>query len=73
MKLTEAQIKQARAFLYRFVERGWLHGLRDNIAEQNAVDLGLRKRWLRRELSEVHFTSAGRHALEQDGSLTNER
>jgi hypothetical protein len=67
MKLTEAQIKQARTFLCRFVERGWLHRLRDNSAEQRAVNLGLREKWLRRELSEVHFTPAGRAALEQEG------
>jgi hypothetical protein len=67
MKLTEAQISEARAFLCRFVDRGWLHGTRANTAEQAAVDLGLRKRWLRRELSEVHFTPAGRAALEQEG------
>jgi hypothetical protein len=65
MKLTEAQIRQARVFLCRFVKRGWLHGTRDDTAEQTAVDLGLRKRWLRRELSEVHFTPAGRAALEK--------
>lgn len=58
-KLTEADC----TFLSRFVSRGWLHGTRDNADEQRAVDLALRKRWLRRELSEVHFTPAGRIAI----------
>ena len=53
----------ALPFLSRFVDRGWLHGTRDDAREQEAVDYGLRKRWLRRELSEVHFTPAGRAAL----------
>ena len=52
-----------RAFLVRFVGRGWLHATRENAEEQAAVDLGLRKRWLRREGSEVQFTSKGRIAL----------
>lgn len=50
-------------FLNRFVSRGWLHGTRGDATEQSAVDKALRKRWLRRELSEVHFTPAGRAAL----------
>jgi hypothetical protein len=52
-----------RAFLLRFVNRGWLHGTREDAEEQAAVDLGIRKRWLRRESSEVHFTPLGRTAL----------
>lgn len=55
---------EMRAFLARFIPRGWLHGTRDDKLEQEAVDLGLRRRWLRRELSEVHFTPKGRRALE---------
>lgn len=54
---------QQRAFLVRFIARGWLHGTRDSAEEQAAVDLGLRKRWLRREGSEVQFTSKGRIGL----------
>lgn len=58
-KLTELEM----AFLSRFVARGWLHGTRQDEAEQSAIDKALRKRWLRKELSEVHFTPAGRAAL----------
>lgn len=54
---------QQKAFLQRFLGRGWLHGTRDSAEEQAAVDVGLRKRWLRRELSEVHFTPKGRMQL----------
>ena len=61
MKLTEAHL----AFLNRFVARGWLHATRDNEFEQVAVDGGLRKRYLRRELGEAHFTPRGREALRQ--------
>lgn len=53
-------------FLNRFVGRGWLSAVRADAFEQEAVDLGLRKRWLRRELSEVHFTPKGRTALERE-------
>ncbi|TPK14117.1 hypothetical protein [Mesorhizobium sp. B2-5-11] len=59
MKLTEAH----RTFLNRFVSRGWIHAIRENPTEQEAIDIGLRKRYLRRELSEAHFTPAGRAAL----------
>jgi hypothetical protein len=45
------------AFLARFAPRGWMAYPRDDADEQAAVDLALRKRWLRRELSEVQFTS----------------
>lgn len=58
-KLTEAQA----AFLARFVSRGWLHAIREEADEQVAVHIALRKRWLRRELNEAHFTPAGRAAL----------
>lgn len=58
--MTQAQVN----FLNRFVDRGWLHGTRDKPEEQAAVDAALRKRWLRREMSEVHFTPAGRRALQ---------
>jgi hypothetical protein len=61
MKPTQAHTD----FLARFVPRGWLHADREDAAEQEAVEIGLRKRWLRRELSEAHFTPAGRHALER--------
>lgn len=54
---------QRKAFLARFVNRGWLHGTRVLANEQEAVDEGLAKGWLQRELSEVHFTPAGRRAL----------
>lgn len=59
MRLTEAQT----AFLSRFVTRGWIHATRDDPDEQVAIDIALRKRYLRRELSEAHFTPAGRLAL----------
>jgi hypothetical protein len=52
-----------KTFLSRFVSRGWLHGTRDDPAEQTAVDHGLQQGWLRRELGEVHFTPEGRKAL----------
>jgi hypothetical protein len=63
VKLTKAE--QHSRFLSRFVGRGWLHGERSDPDEQRAVNYGLRNKWLRRELSEVHFTPAGRAALEQ--------
>lgn len=59
-RLTGARYEQ---FLARFVDRGWLHGTRDNAREQEAVDYGLRRGWLRRELGEVHFTVRGRRVL----------
>lgn len=58
-KLTKAHTD----FLARFVDRGWLHATREDESEQQAVDLGLRRRWLRRELGEAHFTPKGRAAL----------
>jgi hypothetical protein len=57
--LTEAQ----RKFLNRFVARGWLSAIREDAFEQAAVDIALRKRYLRRQMSEAHFTPAGRSAL----------
>lgn len=52
------------AFLARFVGRGWLAFPRATDAEQAAVDVGLRNRWLRREgPGEVQFTPEGRTAL----------
>lgn len=54
------------AFLARFTGRGWLHAIRDDAFEQEAVDLGLRKRWLRREYNEAHFTPKGHSALVGD-------
>jgi hypothetical protein len=60
VKLTKAQ----RAFLARFVGRGWLHATRDDPDEQAAVNEGLRAGWLRRELGEAHFTPAGRSLLQ---------
>jgi hypothetical protein len=65
-KMTKAQEEEARRFLSRFVSRGWLSANRECIEEQFAVDLGLRRRWLRTELSEAHFTRAGRAALQKD-------
>lgn len=53
----------ACAFLGRFVGRGWIHAIRDDELEQAAVDLGLRRAWLRREGDEAHFTAAGRQHL----------
>lgn len=63
----------AARFLSRFVGRGWLHATRDDPSEQRAVDLGLRKRWLRRELSEVHFTPKGRIAIAEGCSCSTSR
>lgn len=60
-RLTEAQT----AFLARFIPRGWLHAIRDDADEQAAVDAALRKRYLRRELSEAHFTPRGRAARQE--------
>ncbi|WP_244421457.1 BrnA antitoxin family protein [Allomesorhizobium alhagi] len=37
--------------------------MREDPDEQRAVDVAVRKKWLRRELREVHFTPAGRIAL----------
>ena len=59
-QLTDAQM----GFLARFGGRGWLAATRDDPTEQEAVDAGLRKRWLRRELGEVHVTPKGRVALD---------
>lgn len=59
MRLTGAQT----TFLGRFVVRGWIHAIRDDPDEQVAIDIALRKRYLRRELSEAHFTPKGRLAL----------
>lgn len=59
LTITASQMR----FLARFVARGWLHGTREDPNEQAAVDIALRKKWLRRELSEVHFTPAGRAGL----------
>lgn len=53
-----------RSFLARFLGRGWLHALRDSEGEQAAVDMGIRKGWLRREMNEAHFTPEGRRVLE---------
>lgn len=50
-------------FLCRFIARGWLHGTRECRKEQAAVNKALRLKYLRKELSEVHFTPAGRIAL----------
>lgn len=55
-------------FLRRFVDRGWIHGDRADPREKEAVQMALRKRWLRRELSEVHFTRIGREALSNGDS-----
>ena len=52
-------------FLRRFIIRGWLHGTREDAAEQAAVDFGLKRRWLRQEGSEVHFTPKGRTAIDR--------
>lgn len=58
-----APAEKHTAFLGRFISRGWLHGAREDQDEQDAVNIGLRKRWLRREMSEVHFTPKGRAAI----------
>lgn len=50
-------------FLTRFVSRGWLHAVRDDRYEQEAVDYGLRAGWLRKEGNEAHFTPRGRRAV----------
>lgn len=65
--MSKGLTKAHTEFLARFVPRGWLAARRDDPVEQAAVDIGLRKRWLRRELGEVHFTPAGRAALQQNG------
>ena len=62
LRLTDSQF----VFLSRFVSRGWLHAVRDDPMEQAAIHIGLRKRWLRRELNEAHFTVKGRRALAED-------
>lgn len=51
--ISDAQV----AFLARFAPRGWMAYPREAEDEQVAVDLALRKRWLRRERGEVQFTS----------------
>lgn len=53
-----------RGFLSRFVKRGWLSADRPDASEQRAIEYGLRRGWLRRELSEAHFTPVGREALQ---------
>lgn len=53
-----------RSFLRRFIGRGWLSAIRDDPWEQETVDLALRKRWMRREYNEAHFTPKGREHLE---------
>jgi len=58
IKISEEQI----AFLARFARRGWMAYPRLDPEEQIAVDLAIRKRWLRRELSEVQFTRFGHRA-----------
>lgn len=63
MNMNTVEIARYEAFLARFVGRGWLHGTRDDEREQAAVDFGLRRGWLKRELSEVKFTAKGRKAL----------
>jgi len=64
MKLTPKQ--RHIDWLSRFVPRGWIHATRDDDFEQEAIAIGLHKRWLRRELGEVHFTPAGRALLSQE-------
>lgn len=49
--------------LSRFVARGWMHAEPDDPVRRDAIEIGLRKRWLRRELNEVSFTPKGRAAL----------
>lgn len=63
LSVEQDEERSARRFLSRFVSRGWLHATREDAMEQAAVDRGLRHGWLRRELSEVHFTPKGRKAL----------
>lgn len=55
--------EQQKKFLARFIVRGWIYAIRDAADEQAAVDAAFRKRWLRREMNEGHFTPAGRRAL----------
>lgn len=61
------KLSDERSFLARFVARGWLSATREDPAEQAAVDAGLKRRWLRKELSEAHITPAGREALSHKG------
>lgn len=58
--------QEQSTFLARFAGRGWIHAVRDDASEQLAVDLGLRKHWLRREGNEAHFTPKGHAALVGD-------
>lgn len=68
MKLTPTQ--RHIDWLCRFVARGWIHATRDDAFEQEAIDIGLRRRWLRRELGEAHFTPRALLALQEN---SNER
>lgn len=61
--LSPDAISKYERFLVRFVDRGWLHATRDSPDEQMAVNFGLRYGWLRKELSEAHFTPKGRQHL----------
>lgn len=55
--------QQQKDELSRFVVRGWMHAEPDDELRREAIEIGLRKRWLRRELDEITFTSKGRIAL----------
>ena len=57
--MTQAQKDE----LARFVGRGWMHAEPDDELRAEAIKIGLRKRWLRRELNEVSFTAKGRAVL----------
>lgn len=58
-EMTQAQKDE----LCRFSRRGWMHAEPDYALRREAIEIGLRKGWLRRELDEVTFTSKGRIAL----------
>lgn len=55
--------QEQRDELSRFAKRGWMHAEPDDPVRREAIAIGLRKRWLRRELDEITFTSKGRIAL----------
>jgi hypothetical protein len=52
-----------KKFLSRFAARGWLNGASEDAFEQTAIEYGLNRGWLRRERSDVHFTSKGHKVL----------
>ncbi len=62
IKISDEQV----AFLRRFERRGWMAYPRQDEDEQIAVNLAIRKRWLRREGNEVQFTGVWHRAMGTD-------